>query len=228
MSAIVATAPAIDAEEQESAYAIAVITIFGMLATLLYPYLAYALFAGDALKAGLFLGTSVHDTSQVVGSARVYADVYGQQLALDAATITKLVRNVFMVVVIPLMAYLHNRSLGQEETGKRVRILKLFPLFVVGFMAMAALRSLGDVGIRSGIGAFGIFGDSTWTQVISILNTWAGRLLVVALAEVGLSTNVQSFKGLGLKPFFVGLSAAFSVGFVSFLTILLLGDLVIL
>lgn len=133
-----------------------------------------------------------------------------------------------MVLVIPLMAYLNNRSLGQEEMGKRVRILKLFPLFVIGFLAMATIRSLGDVGIRSGVGAFGIFGDSTWTQFISILNTWAGRLLVVALAGVGLSTNLQSFKGLGLKPFFVGLSAAFSVGFVSFVTIMLLGDLVTL
>ena len=80
VSAIVATGPAIDAEEEEVAYAVAVITVFGLLATLVYPYAANVIFAGVAMKVGLFLGTSVHDTSQVVASAKVYADVFGLSL----------------------------------------------------------------------------------------------------------------------------------------------------
>jgi uncharacterized integral membrane protein (TIGR00698 family) len=229
VSAIVATAPAIDAEEEESAYAVAVVTIFGLLATLLYPYLVYRLFQGDALKAGLFLGTSVHDTSQVVGSARVYADVFAQSLALDAATITKLVRNVFMALVIPLMALLHNRSSNKASEGPaNIRIAKLFPLFVLGFLAVAILRTIGDAGLQTGGNAFGLLSESSWSTLVSSVRTWAGRLLVIALAGVGLSTDIRNFKRLGLKPFFVGLAAALSVGVVSYFTITLLGDLVTL
>ncbi|MGD8622110.1 MAG: putative sulfate exporter family transporter [Anaerolineales bacterium] len=227
VSAIVATAPAIDAEEEESAYAVAVVTIFGLLATLLYPYLVHQIFQGDALKAGLFLGTSVHDTSQVVGSARVYADVYAQSVALDAATITKLVRNVFMALVIPLMAFLHNRSQeSSSQSSADVRVRKLFPLFVLGFLTVAILRTIGDAGLQTGANAFGVLPGASWSTLVSTIRTWAGRFLVIALAGVGLSTDIRNFKALGLKPFFVGLAAALSVGVVSYLTITLLGDLV--
>lgn len=229
VSAIVATAPAIEAEEKETAYAVTVITVFGLLATLFYPYIAFELFSGDAMKAGLFLGTSVHDTSQVVGSARVYADVFSQALALDAATITKLVRNVFMALVIPLMAYLHNRTqLSQAKGTQRVSILKLFPLFVLGFLIVAVLRSIGDATAISGAGAFGILSPDAWETLTLNVRNWAGNFLVLALAGVGLSTDIKSFRGLGFKPFFVGLGAALAVGVVSFVAINLLGDFVAL
>lgn len=228
VSAILATGPAIDAEEKESAYAVAVITVFGLLATLFYPYLVNLIFSGDAVQAGLFLGTSVHDTSQVVGSAKVYADVFSRPLALDVATVTKLVRNVFMALVIPLMALYYGRRTATEgETeAKKTNILKLFPLFILGFLTFAILRSIGDTGINLGGPAFGLWTEANWSTLISTVKTWAGNFLVVALAGVGLSTNFQSFKGLGLKPFFVGLISALSVGGVSFLAITLLGNYV--
>lgn len=226
VSAIVATGPAIDAEEEEVAYAVAVITIFGLLATLVYPYLANAIFAGNALKAGLFLGTAIHDTSQVVGAAKVYADVFSAPLTLDVATVTKLVRNVFMAAVIPFMAYYYARKMQEqgEFGGKKTNPLKLLPLFVLGFLAMAAIRSIGDAMIRAGGEAFGLWDAETWTAIYSTVKTWAGYLLVVALAAVGLSTNFRSFKGLGIKPFFVGLGAALVVGVVSFIAITLMGN----
>ncbi len=228
VSAIVATAPAIDAEEEESAYAVAVITIFGLLATIFYPYLVNLIFAGDAVKAGLFLGTSVHDTSQVVGSAKVYADVFSQTLALDVATVTKLVRNVFMALVIPFMAFYYARRMqGQGEyTGKKTSIAKLLPLFVLGFLTVAVLRSIGDAGVNAGGNAFGLWTSDSWNEIISFIRGWAGNLLVVALAGVGLSTNFRTFRGLGIKPFLVGLAAALAVGVVSFVAISLLGNLV--
>lgn len=228
VSAIVATAPAIDAEEEESAYAVAVITIFGLLATLVYPYLVNLIFAGDALKVGLFLGTSVHDTSQVVGSAKVYADVFSQTRALDVATVTKLVRNVFMALVIPFMAFYYARRMeGQGEfKGKKTNFTKLLPLFVLGFLTVAILRSIGDAGINAGGNAFGIWADENWTNIIKFIREWAGNFLVVALAGVGLSTNFRTFRGLGIKPFLVGLAAALAVGVVSFVAISLLGSLV--
>lgn len=228
VSAIVATGPAINAEEEEVAYAVAVITIFGLLATLVYPYAANAIFAGEASKVGLFLGTSVHDTSQVVGSAKVYADVFSAPLALDVATVTKLVRNVFMAAVIPFMVFYHARkSAGQGEgADKKTNFLELLPLFVVGFLTLAMIRSVGDAGINAGGSAFGLWDNAAWTGIHTFVNTWAGNLLVVALAGVGLSTDFRTFRGLGIKPFLVGLGAALAVGVVSFVAISLLGSFV--
>jgi uncharacterized integral membrane protein (TIGR00698 family) len=230
VSAIVATGPAIDAEDEEVAYAVAVITIFGLLATLVYPYVANVIFAGEALKVGLFLGTSIHDTSQVVGSAKVYADVFAAPLALDVATVTKLVRNVFMALVIPFMAYYYARKVAQqgEGAGKKTSFVKLLPLFVVGFVAMAVIRSIGDAALNAGTNAFWLWDDAAWGGIVGFVKTWAGNLLVVALAGVGLSTDFRSFRGLGLKPFLVGLCAALIVGVVSFVAISLLGSFVTL
>ena len=230
VSAIVATGPAIDAEDEEVAYAVAVITIFGLLATLAYPYVADVIFAGEALKVGLFLGTSVHDTSQVVGSAKVYADVFAAPLALDVATVTKLVRNVFMVVVIPFMAFYHARKVAQQDrgAGQKTSFMKLLPLFVAGFLAMAVVRSMGDATLNAGANAFWLWDETAWGGIVGFFKTWAGNLLVVALAGVGLSTDFRSFRGLGLQPFLVGLCAALTVGVVSFLAITLLGSFVTL
>jgi uncharacterized integral membrane protein (TIGR00698 family) len=228
VSAIVATGPAIDAEDEEVAYAVAVITIFGLLATLVYPFASNVIFGGDAARVGLFLGTSVHDTSQVVGSAKVYADVFGAPLALDVATVTKLVRNVFMAAVIPFMAFYYARKTASrvEGAGKKTSFVKLLPLFVVGFVLMAMVRSIGDVGINRGGSAFGIWGGAAWEGIYTFVKTSAGNLLVVALAGVGLSTDFRAFKGLGFKPFVVGLGAALVVGVVSFVAITLLGSFV--
>ncbi len=228
VSAIVATGPAIEAKDEEVAYAVAVITIFGLLATLAYPYLAHLIFAGNAVKVGLFLGTSVHDTSQVVGSAKVYADVYSAPIALDVATVTKLVRNVFMAAVIPFMAYYYARRARAEGEfeGKKTSVAKLFPLFVLGFLAMALIRSIGDAMINAGLPAFGLWDADSWQSLYTFIKTWAENFLVVALAGVGLSTNFRSFRGLGIKPFLVGLGAALIVGVVSFIAITLFGSLV--
>ena len=178
VSAILGTGPAIDAEEKESAYAVAVITVFGLLATLFYPYIVDAIFAGDAIRAGLFLGTSVHDTSQVVGSASVYADVFDSSLALDVATVTKLVRNVFMALVIPFMAFYYGRRTKDQGSGetKKTNILKLLPLFVLGFISFAILRSIGDAGINLGASALGIWDDAAWSSLISMIKASAANL----------------------------------------------------
>ena len=228
VSAIVATGPAIDAEDEEVAYAVAVITIFGLLATLVYPYLANLIFAGDPVRAGLFLGTSVHDTSQVTGSALVFADVFSLPRAIDVATVTKLVRNVFMAVVIPLMALYYTRRTAAQGEEKKISFVKLLPLFLVGFLILAVLRSIGDAGVNGSGRAFGLWDNDAWKDLFGFVNTWAVNFLVVALAGVGLSTSFRTFKGLGVKPFFVGLGAALMVGVVSFVAISLLGAFVAL
>jgi uncharacterized integral membrane protein (TIGR00698 family) len=228
VSAIVAAAPAIDAKDEEVSYAVAVITVFGVIATLLYPYAANQIFGGDAVKAGLFLGTSVHETAQVAGAGMVFSEVYALPLGLDVATITKMVRNVFMALVIPLMAlYYTRRALGQGQImNTEAKLGKLFPLFITGFLVFAIIRSVGDAGIHDGGNAFGLWDRAAWKGIHSGVNHWAGNLLVVALAGVGLNTRFQVLKGLGVKPFVVGLGAALVVGIVSFAAISLLGTFV--
>jgi uncharacterized integral membrane protein (TIGR00698 family) len=225
VSAIVAASPAIEAEEEQTAYAVAVITIFGILATLVYPYLSYVLFQANSVQSGLFLGTSIHDTSQVVGAAKVYADVYSSPTTLDVAAVTKLVRNLFMAAVIPLIAYYYaSRTESQADTaGKKTSFWNLLPLFVLGFLAMALVRSFGDATLKAAGAAYGIWDVSEWASIIAVTSAWASNLLVVALAGVGLSTNFRTFRGLGFEPFLVGFGAALAVGVVSFITILIIG-----
>ena len=222
VSAIVAAAPGIDARDEEVAYAVAVITMFGMFATLAYPYIAHALFGGEATRIGLFLGTSVHDTSQVTGAAMVYAQVYAAPRALDIAVVTKLVRNVFMVGVIPLTAVLHARRSGQNRAGSRPSFYKLLPLFVLGFLLVSLLRSIGDAGLNGGGRALGLMDTATWNRVVSGIKDWAGYFLVVALAGVGLSTRFRHLSQLGIRPFAVGLVAALLVGAISYAVVSIL------
>lgn len=236
VSAIVATSPVIDAKEEETAYAVAVITVFGLIATIGYPIIAYFIFGGDATKAGLWLGTSIHDTSQVTGAALVFADLWSLPLGLDVATITKLVRNVFMILVIPLMAFLYVKNQMKEKTESssskfdvksRVNIKKLIPVFVIGFLLVSIFRSIGDAGINTSNLAFGLLEVDSWEGLIKIVKDFANILFVVALGGVGLSTNFSNFKGLGIKPFLVGLFAALTIGVVSFFSVTLLGGLII-
>lgn len=215
VSAIVATAPAIDAEEEEVAYAVAVITVFGIAATLLYPYLAYWLFAGDPVRSGLFLGTAIHDTSQVTGAGLVYADLFAAPQALNVATVTKLIRNVFLILVVPLMALRYARTSTSQDSENKINVRKLVPFFIVGFLALAAVRTLGDAGLAATGRAWWMWDAATWQGLHGTLKQWAVNFLAVALAGVGLSTRFSAFKGLGIKPFLVGLIAAVTVGGIS-------------
>ena len=84
-TAIVALAPAINAKKEEISYAIANITVFGLIAMFLYPLLAFTVFDDNSLAVGLFLGTSIHETAQVAGSGMIYAEQYENPTVLDIA-----------------------------------------------------------------------------------------------------------------------------------------------
>ncbi len=220
VTAIVAAGPAIGADEEETSYAITVITIFGLFATIVYPYLANYIFAGDINQIGIFLGTSVHETAQVVGAGQIYSDIFSSPKVLDIAVITKLVRNVFMAFVIPYMAFYYAQKAKKENSiGAKTNILKLFPVFILGFLIMAVLRSVGDANINIGGRALGFLGKTEWSEIIFLIKKWAEIFLVIALTGVGLSVDLKSFKRLGIKPFLVGLSASAGVGVISFFTI---------
>jgi uncharacterized integral membrane protein (TIGR00698 family) len=212
VTAAVAVGPTIDAEESEIAYTVANVTLFGLVAMLAYPYLAHALFGSVSGAIGLFLGTGIHDTSQVMGAALSYKEIFGDEKAFNVATVTKLTRNVFLAAVVPGLAFLHARRVGKP--GERLKIRKFFPLFVLGFIAMAVVRSLGDAGVAAGGAAFGAWDAEAWKNLTKTLGeTWAGAALATAMAGVGLTTDLRALSALGARPLYLGaLSAAFVAG----------------
>ena len=217
-TAIVATAPVINAKKSEVAYAIANITLFGVIAMLVYPYFAEWYFDGTTLNAGLFLGTSIHETSQVAAAGLIYDQQFNSPETLDVATVTKLIRNTFLVILIPLFAFLYNRG---ELKGQNYSILNIFPYFVLGFIGMIIVRNIGDQ-----LFPIGNNNHEMWINLISYLKTLATVFLTMAMAAVGISINLGELKSMGYKPFVVGLIAAVTVGIISLIYIETLNKLI--
>jgi uncharacterized integral membrane protein (TIGR00698 family) len=204
-SAIAATAPVIGANEEETSYAVGTITLFGLLALFVHPFVAHALFGDDARLAGVFLGTAIHDTAQVAGAGLLYAQHYGAPDALDAAALTKLVRNLFLLAVIPWIALSHGRRRAAHGPS-------LLPVFVVGFAALAALRTLGDLAVAA---SPSLVDGALWAAAIGAASDASAACLAVAMAAIGLSTRLGRLRSLGLAPLAAGLAAALTVALVS-------------
>ena len=210
-TAIVATAPVINAKKTEVAYAIANITLFGVIAMLIYPHFAEWYFNNENLKAGLFLGTSIHETSQVAAAGLIYDQQFNSPETLNVATVTKLIRNTFLVIMIPLFAFLYNRG---EVKNEKYSILSIFPYFVLGFIGMIIVRNLGDQFFSSNQDH-----NFLWINFIEYLKILATTFLTMAMAAVGISINLGELKSMGYKPFIVGLIAAVTVGLISLIYI---------
>jgi len=208
-TAIMATAPVIKANKNEVSYAVANITLFGILSMLLYPYFANFYFDGNSLFAGLFLGTAIHETSQVAAAGLIYDQQFNSPETLNIATVTKLIRNTFLIVMIPLFAFLYNRGITKE---KNYSILSIFPYFILGFIGMIVLRNIGDEIFITNI-------NNMWIEFIDFIKVSSKIFLTMAMAAIGLSTNLKDLRIMGYKPFVVGFAAMFTVGIVSILTI---------
>jgi uncharacterized membrane protein YadS len=207
-------APVIEADDQEVAYTIANVTLFGIVAMFTYPLLAHALFEAVPASAGLFLGTAIHETSQVVGAALSYRDVFNDDLAFKTATITKLTRNVFLVAVIPVLGWFHARRSGQA--GAAPSVLALFPVFVLGFLGAALVRSIGEAMLASGGLAFGLWDAAAWKALVTMIGErWSYWALGTAMAAVGLATDLKVFKALGLQPVYLGAMVTLLVAMLS-------------
>ena len=211
-TAIVALAPAINAKKEEISYAIANITVFGLIAMFLYPLLGFIVFNDNSLAVGLFLGTSIHETAQVAGSGMIYAEQYENPSVLDIATVIKLVRNTMMVMVIPLLAYVARKNSKQNN---KINIVSIFPYFIIGFLVFGMIRTIGDQFEYQ-------IGSELWNNFIMYIKFSAELLLIIAMSAVGYNTKLDKFKNLGLKPFYLGFIAALSVGIVSFSIIYLI------
>ena len=206
-TAIMATAPVIKANKNEVSYAIANITLFGIISMLVYPYFSNFYFDGEPLLIGLFLGTSIHETSQVAAAGLIYEQQFNSPETLNIATVTKLIRNTFLVIMIPLFAFLYNRGQSKE---RNYSIINIFPYFVLGFVGMIVFRNIGDELF---------FSNSNWIEIIEYIKLSSKIFLTMAMAAIGLSTNLKDIKSMGLKPFIVGFIAMLTVGIVCIITI---------
>ena len=216
VSAIVAMSPVINAKKEETAYAVCTITIFGVLATIVYPYFVELVLHLPVTSAGFFIGTAVHDTSQVTATSLIYDQLWSLKTVngltgADIAITTKLVRNTFMIVVIPFLGFWFDRKNAHWTSGTGIQIIKHIPLFVIGYIAMGIVRTLGDY-------LYGIE-NVAWASTWHAVRTLAMYILTVAITCVGLNTDIRKLSTLGYKPLICGLVAALSVGIVSLLLV---------
>jgi uncharacterized integral membrane protein (TIGR00698 family) len=199
-TAVVATSPVIGARPRETAYAVSTVTLFGTLAVFAYPLIGHLGHFSDAVF-GLWSGIAINDTSQVVAASSAYSPG-----ALEVATIVKLIRNALMAPLLLAIAWTWLRQMGTVG-DTRAGIRRALPLFVLGFLALAAIRSAGLIG----------------SGVADAFDAAARILILVALSAVGLSVRLEDLRAVGPKPLLIGLGAALIVGAGTIIAILGLG-----
>lgn len=194
-SAIVATAPVLKAKDEEVSFAVATITLFGTLAVFLYPLIGVAL-GMSHLFFGTWAGTAVNDTSQVIATGFAYSQEAG-----EVATVVKLTRNALLGPAIIILGLLWARTGGETPSpsgSSRGELRRLGQLgsgahtFVLGFIGMAALNTLG------------VFPQPVVAQVSGA----SQFMILMALAGVGLGTSLSQMRRTGLRPFYLGLFGA--------------------
>ncbi len=205
-TAVVAMSPVIRAKSAETAFAVTCVVLFGCVAMLLYPYVAGHFFASSPVHAGVFLGTAIHDTSQVIGAALIYSQQAHAPDALAAASVAKLLRNLSIAVLIPVAAWLTQRREGREEGAASAAPsarAPLVPFFVLGFIAFIVLRTAGDT----------LFGAGTdWQAVVHTGYTASDLFLTCGMTAVGLSVSFTDMWRIGWRPLAAGFVLASLVG----------------
>jgi uncharacterized integral membrane protein (TIGR00698 family) len=207
VTAIGGLAPAIGASQREIGVAVANVAAYGTLGMLAYPWAAKRLFPEGGVPAGVFLGLSVHDTAQVVGAGMTFRDAFEDEMAFKAATVTKLTRNLTLALAIPYLAYaFRSADAGAGAAAKRPALV---PGFLIAFVAMAALRSLGDA-------TESVRDDARWKRFHKATGDFASNVVLpTSMAAVGLCLSASALSGVGVAPFVVGACAATSVGVVA-------------
>lgn len=189
-SAIAAIAPAIDAEDSDIAYAMSATFLFDMAMIVLFPIMGKSLGLSD-MAYGLWAGTAVNDTSSVVAAGYAYSEAAG-----DFATMVKLTRTLAIIPTVVIFALISVRIKRKEALSEgdkkdikaNVKFTKLFPWFILGFLAMALVNSFGVIP----------------AEVSSVAKDVSKFLMVSALAAIGLNTSFKDMKKSGIKPMLHG------------------------
>ena len=207
-TAIIAVAPLLRSRKEDIGIALTCVVIFGSLAMMSYPWLAGAVFGTAAVPAGVFFGSSIHDTSQVVGAALIYADHFGAPDAVPIAGLTKFLRTLGLLVLVPVAAFWSARSDATQVAGKPPGLRrKAVPAFVIAFIGLVILRTAGD-GVAAGSGEL----LQQWQGVLAIGQTASEWLLLCGMAAVGLGVTVSHLRDAGWRPPGLALVAALLTG----------------
>ncbi|MBE6871357.1 MAG: putative sulfate exporter family transporter [Ruminococcaceae bacterium] len=187
-SAVAAIAPVIDADDKDIAFAMSSTFIFDMIMVALYPIMGRLLGMSD-IAYGIWSGTSVNDTASVVAAGYAFSELAG-----DFATMVKLTRTIAIIPTVLVFAYIgtriKRRELQNASGGKKVNILKIIPWFIVGFLALSALNSVGFIPAAAS----------------GIMKTSSKFLMVTALAAIGLGTSITDFRKAGFAPMLYGIT----------------------
>lgn len=179
-SAIAAVSSVIEADAADISYALGAVFLFNVVAVIVFPPLGHLMLMSQN-AFGLWAGTAINDTSSVVAASFVY----GAQSATQAV-IVKLTRTTLIIPIV--LFYVWRRYNTLKEEGRRVQWLKILPLFILWFLLAAALNSAGVI-------PHAVDGPLQQIAVFSI---------VVALAGVGLGTEVEKIRTAGWKPLLLG------------------------
>ena len=185
-SAIAAIAPVIDATDMDVAYGLSATFLFDMVMVVVFPILGRKLGLSDA-AFGLWAGTAVNDTSSVVATGYAFSEAAG-----DFATMVKLTRTLSIIPTVLVFAVISLKLKRKEAAGAdasvNVNMKSVFPWFILGFLALSGLTSLGLIP----------------GSVASALKTLSKFLMVAALGAVGLNTDFKALCKSGAKPMLHG------------------------
>lgn len=193
-SAIAATAPVIDADDDEVAQAISVIFFFNVLAAILFPILGRAIgfstTSGDAF--GIFAGTAVNDTSSVTAAASTWDSMWNLGSAtLDKAVTVKLTRTLAIIPITLVLAFVRARNNKQQNGADKVKLGKVFPFFILYFVAASVITTIT---VNLGISV----------SVFQPLKELSKFFIVMAMAAIGLNSNIVKLIKTGGKPLLLG------------------------
>ena len=203
-SAIAAASPVIGADDEEVAQSISVIFFFNVLAAIIFPALGtvigFSTSSGEAF--GIFAGTAVNDTSSVTACASTWDSMWGLGTeTLDKAVTVKLTRTLAIIPITLVLAFLRTR---REGTDSKVSLKSVFPFFILFFVLASVITTICT--------AFGI-PDSAFSP----FKTLSKFMIVLAMAAIGLNTDIIKLVRTGGKPLILGLSCWVSITAVSLL-----------
>jgi uncharacterized integral membrane protein (TIGR00698 family) len=204
-TAVAAAAPVLRARPADTGVALTCVVVLGSVGMLFYPWLADAFFHGHPAAAGMFLGTAIHDTSQVMGAAMIYAQQFAVPDAVPVAGFTKLLRNLSMLVLIPLAAMSMRGRGSVAEGATAVPLRKALPGFLVAFVLLAMLRTAGDAVFTDTAAA------AAWANVITAGLATSDLLLVCGMTAIGLGVSLREVRTLGWRAFLAAAIVALAV-----------------
>ena len=192
-SAIAATAPVIDAGDEEVAQSISVIFFFNVLAALIFPafgsLIGFDTAAGEAF--GIFAGTAVNDTSSVTAAASTWDAMWGLgSETLDKAVTVKLTRTLAIIPITLVLAFIRTRKANGTD-GKKVSFKKIFPFFILYFIGASVITT---VAVSLGADA----------AVFSPVKELSKFFIVLAMSAIGINTDIVKLVKTGGKPLILG------------------------